>query len=108
MVQKPADGSEVNSHATPPFSCEFLVGMDPRDDTPFTKVTGMHAFRHTLLTLASNTVPRVDAGPLTGHVSDTNATQRGYEAELSLTNKQRRLEGIDFGFAIESMGQASL
>ena len=56
---------------------------------------------------ASNTVPRIDAGPLTGHVSDTNATQRGYEAELSLKNKKLLLEAIDFGIVIHTSGIGS-
>ena len=67
--------------------------------------TRMWAVRSALgrpLARASNTAPQIDAGPLTGHVSDTNATQRGYEAELTLTNKQRLLEGINFGFVLNA------
>jgi integrase len=78
---------------------EHLSSIGLRDDTPFAKITGMHAFRHTLLARASNSSPRIDAGPITGHSGDVNSDQRGYEGELSLKNKKRLLEGIEFGFA---------
>ena len=86
---------------------ELLVTIDLRDDTLGFKVTGMHVFRHTLLALASNTVPTIDAGALTGHAGHKNIVQRGYEGELSLKNKQALLEAIDYKFTIDAVTLSS-
>ncbi|MBS0450334.1 MAG: tyrosine-type recombinase/integrase [Proteobacteria bacterium] len=70
-----------------------------RDDTPGARVVGFHAFRHTLLAMALNSNPAVDAGPITGHVDTTKSgTQRGYEGELNLPNKLKLLSSIQFTF----------
>lgn len=82
---------------------EFLEEIGLRDDTAFAKITGMHAFRHTLLTRASNTVPRIDAGPITGHTDKAKGDQRGYEGEVPVLNKQLLLEAIDFGFELREV-----
>ncbi|MEO6825095.1 MAG: site-specific integrase [Nitrosospira sp.] len=68
-----------------------------RDDTPYARIVGMHAFRHTLLTIAKNANPRLDATSITGHAGEGSAVVRGYEGELSLGNKKRVLEALPFG-----------
>ena len=70
-----------------------------RDETPGARVVGFHCFRHTLLALAANSDPVVDAGPITGHADYTkSATQRGYEGELHLSTKLKLLQSINFTF----------
>jgi hypothetical protein len=69
-----------------------------RDETPGQCVLGMHTFRHTLLTLATNSSPSVDAGPITGHADQAKGgSQRGYEVRHLATNKAL-LVSINFGF----------
>ncbi len=78
---------------------DLLRATGMRDETPGARLVGFHAFRHTLLTLAANSDPAVDAGPITGH-SDLakGGSQRGYEGDLSLSNKLKILTSIQFGF----------
>lgn len=76
---------------------QFLRDIGLRDETLGARIVGMHAFRHTLLNRASNANPPLDATSITGHAGEVNAVVRGYQGELSLTNKQRILEAIPFG-----------
>jgi len=87
---------------------DFLIGIGLRDDTPFAKITGMHAFRHTLLTRATNSLPSINAGPLTGHspAIGKSPSQSGYEGELSVKNKILLLEAINFGINLRALGSA--
>jgi hypothetical protein len=79
---------------------ELLAATGLRDETPGARAVGMHAFRHTLLTMAANSNPAVDARPITCHVNATKSgAQRGYEGELSLANKMKRLQTISSGSA---------
>jgi len=75
---------------------QFLRDTGLRDETRGARVVGMHAFRHTLLSRASNANPPLDATSITGHAGEVNAVVRGYQGELSLANKQRILEAIPF------------
>jgi integrase len=75
---------------------QFLRDTGLRDETRGARVVGMHAFRHTLLSRASNANPPVDATSITGHAGEVNAVVRGYQGELSLENKKRILEAIPF------------
>lgn len=79
---------------------ELLSTLGLRDETPGKRLVGMHAFRSTLLRRAKNSLPRIDAGEITGHVGSESAVQRGYEDELALANKQKLLEAIDFSFVL--------
>lgn len=70
-----------------------------RDDTVGARIVGFHAFRHTLLGMALNSNPSVDAGSITGHADPLkSAVQRDYEGELSLGNKLKVLTAINFTF----------
>jgi integrase len=75
----------------------FLRELGLRDETTRARLVGMHAFRHTLLTLAYNSNPRVDATPITGHRGGTGPVVAGYQDELSLENKLRILKSVQFG-----------
>lgn len=75
----------------------FLTDLGLRDETPGARLVGMHAFRHTLMTKASNSTPRLDVTSITGHAGEDGAVVRGYQGELSLRNKQAILEAIPFG-----------
>ena len=77
----------------------LLARVGLRDETPGSRLVGLHAFRHTLLARAANSSPPVDAGPITGHAdANRSAVQRNYEGELAIANKLRRLEAIQFNF----------
>lgn len=77
---------------------DLLRDTGLRDETPGQCVLGMHTFRHTLLTLAANSEPPVDAGSITGHADQTKgAPQRGYETKF-LPAKLTTLKAIQFGF----------
>lgn len=73
-----------------------------RDDTPFAKVTGFHAFRHTLITYAAN---HEDASMeaaidlITGHVSHGSAVKRGYISKRSARKAFETIRKVDFGLA---------
>lgn len=75
---------------------QLIRNIGLRDETPFAKVVGMHAFRHTLLNRASNTNPPIDATSITGHAGEKSSIVRGYEGELSLENKRKIVEAIRF------------
>lgn len=78
---------------------DLLKESGLRDDTPAARLVGFHAFRHTLLAMALNSDPAVDAGPITGHADAAKSgTQRGYEGELQLHNKLKLLSSIQFTF----------
>lgn len=78
---------------------DHLAEIGLRDDTPGARVVGFHAFRHTLLAMASNSRPAVDAGPITGHADVSKSSiQRAYEGELALARKLERLMAIEFTF----------
>lgn len=73
----------------------FLNETGLRDETPGKTVVGMHAFRHTLLNRALN-LGVLGAEAITGHVGEKSAVVRGYEGELSLTNKYKIISRITF------------
>jgi integrase len=75
---------------------QFIVDVGLRDDSPFGRIVGMHAFRHTLLHRANNLSTAEDVTAITGHAGSTDAVVRGYQGELSLVNKRRVLEAITF------------
>lgn len=76
---------------------DLLRDVNLRDETAGARLVGFHTFRHTLLTMAANSQPPVDAGPVTGHAAQNkSSTQRGYEGELSLPRKLERLTAIEF------------
>jgi Phage integrase family len=78
---------------------DLLADSGLRDETPFNRLVGFHAFRHTLLTRAADSHPTVDAGPLTGHTdSSKGGAQRGYEGQRSLPHKFKLLKAIQFEF----------
>ena len=78
---------------------DLLKDSGLRDTTAGRRLVGFHAFRHTLLAMALNSEPAVDAGPITGHVDMAKSgTQRGYEGELKLPNKLKLLNSIQFTF----------
>lgn len=78
---------------------DLLRATGLRDETPGERVVGFHAFRHTLLAMALNSDPSVDAGPLTGHANPSkSAVQRDYEGPLALENKLKLLRSIQFTF----------
>jgi integrase len=76
---------------------EFLRELGLRDETAGARLVGMHAFRHTLMALAYNSDPRQDVTPITGHRGGIDPVVAGYQGELSLKNKLRILQAIDFG-----------
>jgi integrase len=76
---------------------EFLRDIGLRDDTAGARLVGMHAFRHTLMHKAHNCNPPLDVTSITGHRGDTDSVVAGYQGELSLVNKQRILEAVQFG-----------
>lgn len=76
---------------------DLLRDAGLRDETPRAHLVGFHAFRSTLLAMAANSQPPVDAGPITGHAApEKSSVQRGYEGELSLPRKLDRLVAIQF------------
>jgi len=88
----------------------LLRELGLRDETPGAKLTGMHAFRSTLLARAAN-LGVVNAEAITGHATsqtgltikqdglvgqETSAVVRKYAGELDIDVKQRILERIDW------------
>lgn len=74
---------------------ELLKKLGLRDDTPGRKLTGYHAFRHTMENRAYN-LEVVSIGAITGHAENVSKVQRGYRRELELGVKKRVLDRIWF------------
>ncbi len=77
----------------------LVVKAGLRDDTPFAKITGFHAFRHTLITYAANhDDPSMEAAidQITGHVSHGSAVKRGYISNRSARKAYETIQKIDF------------
>lgn len=102
---KPSRGKA--SGAAEKWFRQLLCDIGLRDETLGARIVGMHAFRNTLLNRASNANPQIDATSITGHANDVSKVVRGYQGELSLTNKKRILEeipfGIDFKYSISTV-----
>lgn len=78
----------------------LIVQTGLRDDTPFAKITGFHAFRHTLITYAANhDDPSMEAAidQITGHVSHGSAVKRGYISNRSARKAFETIRKVDFG-----------
>lgn len=78
----------------------LIVKTTLRDDTPFAKITGFHAFRHTLITYAANhDDPSMEAAidQITGHVSHGSAVKRGYISNRSARKAYETVRRVDFG-----------
>lgn len=78
----------------------LIVKAGLRDDTPFAKITGFHAFRHTLITYAANhDDPSMEAAidQITGHVSHGSAVKRGYISNRSARKAYETIRKVDFG-----------
>lgn len=84
---------------------QLLERLGLRDDSAGAKLVGYHAWRHNLLTTAHNASPRIDATPISGHVGKEDAVVRGYQGELSLTNKRDILEAIPFAIDLKISGR---
>lgn len=80
----------------------FVVDAGLRDDTPFAKITGFHAFRHTLITYAANhedVAMEVDIDLITGHVGRGSSSKRGYISKREVRRAYKTLCKVDFGLA---------
>lgn len=78
----------------------LIIKAGLRDDTPFAKITGFHAFRHTLITYAANhDDPSLEAAidQITGHVSHGSAVKRGYISNRSARKAYETICKVDFG-----------
>ena len=78
----------------------LIVKAGLRDDTPFAKITGFHAFRHTLITYAANhDDPSMEAAidQITGHVSHGSTVKRGYISSRSARKAYETIRKVDFG-----------
>lgn len=84
---------------------KLLLDTGLRDETPKGKLTGMHAFRHTLLTYGAKQKPRIILTCITGHeqgeaFSGVSAVAKGYMADSLLTpidELSALLNQLDYG-----------
>lgn len=74
---------------------ELLKRLGLRDDTPGRKLTGYHAFRHTMENRAYN-LEVFSIGAITGHAENVSKVQRGYRDVLDIGVKKRVLDRISF------------
>ena len=90
----------TNGRASPMAEKWFrglLKDLGLRDETSGARLVGMHAFRHTMMHKAFNATPQIDVTSITGHTSKEGPVVRGYQGELTLTNKRELLEAVPFG-----------
>ncbi len=87
--------------------CQFLKSIGLRDETPFKRIVGMHAFRSTIVNRAQNTLTGqpgdgLSSEPIVGHAHKTQSrVHQNYAGELSIANISMILEAINFGFEPE-------
>lgn len=72
----------------------FLKEIGVRDETPHKRVVGMHVFRSTFSNKAFNA--GVQESSIVGHAGEGTSVERDYQGELSLVNKQKILEQINY------------
>jgi len=92
-------GGKAGERAREWFS-SFIADSGLRDDTPFAKITGFHAFRHTLITYAANheDVSMESAiDQITGHVGQGSAVKRGYISIRAIKRAYETVCKVDFG-----------
>lgn len=84
---------------------KFLRDLKLRDDTPKQKITGMHAFRHTLLTYGAMQKPQLNLTSITGHAQDsagaTGAAKGYFDQSLLnlLANRKALLDQLNYGIS---------
>lgn len=78
----------------------LITAIGLRDETPFAKITGFHAFRHTLITFAANhrdSSMEAAIDMITGHVAKGTSVKRGYISWRDLKKAYRTVCKVDFG-----------
>ena len=78
----------------------FISATGLRDETPFAKLTGFHAFRHTLITYAANhDDPNMESAidQITGHVGQGSSVKRGYISHRAIKRAYETVCKVDFG-----------
>lgn len=88
---------------------QFLRDTGLRDDTPKSKITGMHAFRHTILTHGAMQKPPLSLFCITGHVQDeapihATGAGRGYltlSMLSSLSDKASLINKLNYGITFQ-------
>lgn len=73
---------------------ELIEKTGLRDETPFARLVGHHAFRSTLL--AEGLELELDLTPITGHAGKVDIVVRKYQGELSLSKKMERLRRVEY------------
>jgi integrase len=78
----------------------FISATGLRVETPFAKLTGFHAFRHTLITYAANhDDPNMESAidQITGHVGQGSSVKRGYISHRAIKRAYETVCKVDFG-----------